>query len=176
MTINLLKDTKSKLVELKTINNDIEMIRSQLSISNKIRSVYLTTKHLKIQEIHDYIQKDVERFYSIIHPNEDHSNIKLMVDLSKKGSTNLQVNSYDKTVDPRAFESEGHLDSLGLCIFLAFIKRFNTECSLVILDDIVTTIDASHRVRICKLLYEYFKDKQLIITTHDSIWYDRACC
>jgi LSD1 subclass zinc finger protein len=44
------------------------------------------------------------------------------------------------------------------------------------LDDIVTTIDSTHRKRICKLLFEYFNDKQLIITTNDNIWYDQFIC
>jgi len=73
--------------------------------------------------------------------------------------------------DPRALTSEGHLDSLGLCIFLAFIRNFNTDCSLVILDDVVATIDSGHRQRICDLLLEEFKDYQVIITTQDGIWY-----
>ena len=171
--INLLKDTGSKLLELKRMNHDIEIFEYHHSISERLRSLFLTTKHLKIQEIYDSMQNDIKLFYSLIHPEEDHGEIKLIVDFTKSGSTTLQVSSYDKMVDPRAFQSEGHLDSLGLCIFLAFIKRFNPECSLVILDDIVTTIDSSHRVRICKLLYEHFKDKQLIITTHDKIWYDQ---
>jgi hypothetical protein len=75
--------------------------------------------------------------------------------------------------DPRALTSEGHLDSLGLCIFLGFVKRFNEGCSLIVLDDVVSTIDAKHREDICKLLLKEFKDKQLIITTHDGVWYEQ---
>jgi wobble nucleotide-excising tRNase len=128
---------------------------------------------LKIQEIHNSIRADVEKFYSTLHPGEEHSEIKILIDFTKKRSTNLQVNSYDVMVDPRAFQSEGHLDSLGLCIFLAFIKRSNVECDLVILDDVVTTVDAKHRARICRLLYEDFRDKQMIITTCDNVWYQQ---
>jgi energy-coupling factor transporter ATP-binding protein EcfA2 len=62
---------------------------------------------------------------------------------------------------------------LGLCIFLAFVKKFNEKCSLIVLDDVVTTIDAGHRENICKLLLEEFGEKQLVITTHDGIWYEQ---
>lgn len=58
-------------------------------------------------------------------------------------------------------------------MFLAFIKKFNCECNLLILDDIVSTIDSNHRNRICELLFEKFSEKQFIITTHDKIWYDQ---
>jgi len=36
-------------------------------------------------------------------------------------------------------------------------------------------VDARHRNNICKLLFEEFRDKQLIITTHDEIWYEQLC-
>lgn len=171
--INLLKNITLGLDELKRINREIDLTERRYDISLKIKTIFQSTKKNIVQRIHDTIEKDIEIFYSVIHPKEDHSKIELMVDFSKNGSTSLKVASYEKMVDPRAFESEGHLDSLGLCIFLAFIKHFNTECSLVIFDDIVTTIDSTHRARICKLIYEHFRDKQLIITTCDNIWYDQ---
>ena len=40
------------------------------------------------------------------------------------------------------------------------------------MDDIVTTIDANHRNRVAQLLLDEFRDNQLIITTHDGIWYE----
>jgi hypothetical protein len=76
-----------------------------------------------------------------------------------------------KDEDPRALTSEGHLDSLGLCIFLAFVKNFNGGCQLLVLDDVVATIDSGHRQRICDLLVDEFRDYQVIITTQDGIWY-----
>jgi len=85
------------------------------------------------------------------------------------------MESFGSIEDPKAFSSEGHLDSLGLCIFLAFAKKFNEDCDFIILDDVVTTIDSQHRRLICKLLFEQFKDYQLLITTHDAIWYDQLC-
>ena len=43
----------------------------------------------------------------------------------------------------------------------------------MILDDVVSTMDARHRENVCKLLFEEFEDKQFIITTHDGIWFDQ---
>ena len=75
--------------------------------------------------------------------------------------------------DPRSLSSEGHLDSLGLCIFLALFKEVYKDFPLLVLDDVVTTMDSRHRENVCKLLFEEFKDKQFIITTHDSIWFEQ---
>ena len=41
------------------------------------------------------------------------------------------------------------------------------------LDDVVSTVDAKHRENICKLLLGEFRDTQLIITTHDEVWYEQ---
>lgn len=53
------------------------------------------------------------------------------------------------------------------------VKKFNQDCSLIILDDVVTTVDSKHRNHICRLLIEEFREKQLIITTHDNLWYEQ---
>lgn len=74
--------------------------------------------------------------------------------------------------DPRAFLSEGHLDSLGLCIFLAAVRIFNTPGSLLVLDDVLTSIDKEHRRRVGELLYSEFQDYQIILTTHDEHWHE----
>lgn len=75
--------------------------------------------------------------------------------------------------DPRSLSSEGHLDSLGLCIFLALFKKAYNDFPLLVLDDVVTTMDARHRENVCQLLFQEFGDKQFIITTHDGIWFEQ---
>jgi len=72
--------------------------------------------------------------------------------------------------DPRAFLSEGHLDSLGLCLFLAAVRIFNPPGTLLVLDDVLTSIDKEHRRRVGELLFTEFKDFQIILTTHDDHW------
>lgn len=75
-----------------------------------------------------------------------HKNIELTVALGKRASTELKIESFGRGGEyPRALISEEHLDSLGLCIFLAFVKKFNEDCTLVVLDDIVSIIDQAFR-------------------------------
>ncbi|MCJ7632095.1 chromosome segregation protein SMC, partial [Candidatus Bathyarchaeota archaeon] len=40
----------------------------------------------------------------------------------------------------------------------------------VILDDVIMSIDITHRRAVCQLLKRVFPDKQFIITTHDTTW------
>ncbi len=172
--INTLNSVKEKLYSITKFEEEYNHKLKLYNHTNLIYTKYTKVKKREIQAIYEDLQNDVETFYSTIHPKEDHGKIQLIVDQTKKSnSIDIKMNSFQREVDPRAYQSEGHLDSLGLCVFLAFIKKFNTDCNLLVLDDIVSTIDSNHRNRICELLFEKFPEKQIIITTHDQIWYEQ---
>jgi len=172
--VRLIEQARSKVKDISTVSSELQTYQRYCKLAEKIYTAFSDTKKSKIQGIYNTIQGDIQRFYSMLHPNEPHRNIELMVALGRRASTEIKIESFGrKREDPRALTSEGHLDSLGLCIFLAFVKKFNEGCPLVILDDVVTTIDANHRNKIAELLLKEFKDYQLVITTHDGIWYDQ---
>lgn len=173
--VRLIEQARTKAKDISKINLELKIYQIYHKLAETIYSSFSEIKKTKIQEIYNAIQGDIQRFYSMLHPDEPHSNIELIVVLGRRASTELRIESFGRREDPRALKSEGHLDSLGLCIFLAFVKKFNEGCSLIVLDDVVTTIDAGHRENICKLLFEEFGDKQLIITTHDGVWYEQLC-
>jgi len=68
--------------------------------------------------------------------------------------------------------SEGHLDSLGLCLHLALTDYLqHDEESLLLLDDVVMSVDQDHRLQIARTIADEFaEDYQIIITTHDELW------
>lgn len=170
--VRLIEQARSKVRDILTVGSEHQTYQKYCKLAKKIYTAFSDTKKSKIQEVYNTIQGDMQRFYSMLNPNEPHRNIELKVALGRRASTEMKIESFGREgEDPRALTSEGHLDSLGLCMFLAFVKKFNEGCSLVILDDVVTTIDANHRNKIAELLLREFRDYQLIITTHDSIWY-----
>jgi len=72
---------------------------------------------------------------------------------------------------PLALHSEGHQDSMGVCLFLALSDRLNKGVfDLVMLDDVVMSVDVEHRQKLCEVLRDNFGDRQFIITTHDKVW------
>ena len=179
--ISLVNQVKTLINELIKIEEEQKTEEKHRDLARKVYDTFSEVKKTKINEIYESITVNVNAFFSTLHPSDPHKNIELNVVPGRRASTELKIESFGSKEDPRAFASEGHLDSLGLCIFLAFVKKFNEECNLIVLDDVVTTIDAQHREHICELLYEQFKDHQLFITTHDGIWYEqlrghqRAC-
>ncbi|MHA1358925.1 MAG: AAA family ATPase [Candidatus Helarchaeota archaeon] len=171
---NLLNALKNKHLEILNILKEIRLAEVDYNTAQLIYTNYSQVKKEKIQNIYNLIQSDARRFYETIHPNDPHQNITLEISTGKRASTELKIDSFGReSEDPRAFTSEGHLDSLGLCIFLSFVKKFNINCPLIILDDIITTIDAQHREKIATLLLTEFQQYQLIIATHDGIWYEQ---
>ena len=172
--ISIIEQVKSKIAEISKVTKEINKLENYFKISEKIYICFSQCKKEKMQQIFNSIENDIGDFYSKIHPNEPHKNIKLLLTLGRRASAEIKIDSFErKREDPRGFSSEGHLDTLGVCIFFAFVKNFNQKCPLVILDDIVSTVDAQHRTKISKILFENFRDKQLIITTHDGLWYEQ---
>ena len=55
---------------------------------------------------------------------------------------------------PGAYHSEGHQDGMGVCLYLALMKRVLGERTLqfAVLDDVVMSVDSQHRKQFCKLL------------------------
>lgn len=172
--ITILSQVKGLIVETIEIENNLKIEEQYLKYIEKIYNTFSETKKSKINEIYEAIIGNVNTFYSTLHPNDPHRNIELKIATGRRASAELRMESFGRAKeDPRAFASEAHQDSLGLCIFLAFVKKFNEKCNFIVLDDVVTTIDAQHRELICILLLECFKDYQLLITTHDPIWYEQ---
>ncbi len=141
-----------------------------------VYETFVNTKKTEVQRIYCELQDDIRDFFSILHPDEGYKDVRLSVNEGRRASTEIKMNFYGRIQeDPRAFNSEGHLDSLGLCVFLAFVKRFNSGFPVIALDDVVSSIDSGHRRRVCDLLFEKFPDAQWFITTHDYIWYEELC-
>lgn len=72
---------------------------------------------------------------------------------------------------PGAFHSEGHQDGMGVCLYLALMKRLlGDRFTFALLDDVVMSVDVGHRRQFCRLLKEKFPNTQFILTTHDRLW------
>ena len=75
---------------------------------------------------------------------------------------------------PQAYYSDSHLDTLGVCVFLALAKHFMSEDSVVVLDDVVTSADSVHMERLISMIHDEASSfNQLILTTHYWPWRER---
>ena len=147
--------------------------RASSAILRKIHTLLVSARKRRVQQVYDTLETDITAFYHSIHPAEPYGAVKLTVSATRRGSAAIRTSFAEvDDVDPRAYNSEAHLDSLGLCIFLAFVKHFGAGVPLLVLDDVVSSVDAAHRTRICALLLREFADYQLLVTTHDALWFE----
>ena len=159
--------------ELERLNQELISARAKAEMAKVFFESLKSAKQSVVQSVYNSLQERIESYYKKLHPNEDFANIRLVVDTAHRASATLAIDSLGATdEDPRAYSSEGHLDSLGLVIFLAFAKEFQEQFPVLILDDVVTTIDAQHRSRICDLLCDEFGEWQVVVTTHDRNWFE----
>ena len=124
----------------------------------------------ELNTLYDEVQKDFSTFYRAIN-EEDESKFTAKLTPSE-GSLGLDVNFYERGLfPPAAYHSEGHQDGMGVCLYLALMKRlFGDQFTFALLDDVVMSVDAGHRYQFFKLLKTYFPNTQFIITTHDRLW------
>lgn len=129
-----------------------------------------------VQQVLDDVTCVANEFYSVIHPEEGLNTSRLIVRPKEDGSVHMQTSFYGKQAPPLLHYSESHLDTLGLCFFLALRKReadANPSFKILVLDDVMHSVDAAHRTRFVDLLKEQFSDHQIIAVTHDDIFFDR---
>ena len=105
-------------------------------------------EHTKmVNELLTELQAEFIRLFEKLHPKEGFQAISLIISKEKRSSISMEsaVQGH-RTMHPYGNYSEGHLNSLGLCLFLAFIRRFNADFKLIVLDDVLTSIDSGHRI------------------------------
>lgn len=128
-----------------------------------------------IQILMEAISETAHEYYLFIHPGESIGSPEILVKQHANASLELKSDFYGISGDPRGHYSEGHVDSLGLCIFLA-IRRFQfqhcPDVALLVLDDVLHSVDGSHRHATAEMIFEKFGDHQIFITTHDPIWFE----
>ena len=128
-----------------------------------------------VEEILAAISGEVERLYTALHPGEGIGKVRFRLKDKGIGSLEFFAHFLDiPDVPPQAYYSESHLDTLGICVFLALSQYFITEDTIIILDDVVTSVDGPHLDRFMKMLHaEAGKFNQVIVTTHYRPWRDR---
>jgi hypothetical protein len=117
----------------------------------------------------------VGQLYEAIHPGEGLNKIVLALDAGKRASLEIATEfGGKKDVPPQAYFSDSHLDTLGLCVFLALAEREAPEDKLLVLDDVLGSVDEPHVERIIGMIYDVLqKFRHAVVTTHYRPWREK---
>ncbi len=140
-----------------------QQVNLMLDKYNEITEGYLNN-------LYSEIELDLSKFYQIVN-NDDEADFTGDL-VANEGSLDLKVDFYNRgKFPPAAYHSEGHQDTMGLCLYLALMKKiFGSNFTLAVLDDVLLSVDESHKKSFCRLLKSEFPNTQFIITTHDKYW------
>ena len=118
------------------------------------------------------IATEVGRIYELVHPGEGLNKISLQLDPERRASLEIGAEFQgQKGTPPQAYFSESHLDTLGLCVFLALAALDGPQKTILVLDDVLASVDEPHVERLIEMLYgEAVKFRHCLITTHYRPW------
>jgi hypothetical protein len=137
---------------------------------NAVYRTYCDVADQYLSALYKAVEDQFAEFYRAVN-TEDEGSFKARLEAAE-GGLDLEVAFYDKGMfPPGAYHSEGHQDGMGVCLYLALMKRLlGTRFGFAVFDDVVMSVDHGHRKQFCRLLKTYFPDTQFIITTHDKVW------
>ncbi|MCU4188640.1 AAA family ATPase [Flavobacterium sp. HXWNR29] len=167
-------DNLIKLIErLKILadnKNNLLTAHAILEKSTLLVQAYVEARNEVLESLYDKIKDRFVELYKEMHGDDEIDFNATFV--PQDAGLDLSVDFYGRGYHPpHAMHSEGHQDSMGICLFLALSEHLNTGLiELVILDDVVMSVDTGHRRAFCNVLTKYFPNIQFIITTHDTTW------
>ena len=135
-----------------------------------VYDTYCTVTDDALSALYSSVEAEFSSYYQRVN-SDDEGKFKAQL-VPAAGSLDLKVDFYGQGMfPPTAYHSEGHQDGMGVCLYLALVKRLlGTNFRYAVLDDVVMSIDKNHRRQFCELLIQEFPEVQFIITTHDEIW------
>lgn len=169
---------KALQTHLDTINSNTKTaknLESLVIILAQILEIVDQQRKKYVDELLQNIAGEVERLYTSVHPSEGIGKIHWYLNPQFQGSLEFDGQFQGVTdVPPPAYYSESHLDTLGVCVFLALAKCKKDDNTVVVLDDVVTSVDQVHMERFFRMLNDEAENfNQLIIGTHYRPWRDK---
>ena len=167
-----LSNLTSHAARIVAMEEEILPIEAQATSLTVFTTAFQQLRRDSMGQVLEVISGDVSRYFLAIHPDEGFDDIQLRFFPEDDGVEFHIYYKGEEITPPRKFLSESYLNGLGVCLFLATVRAFNKENGFVVLDDIVNSFDAEHRAYLARLLVNELADYQLIVLTHDSVWFE----
>lgn len=166
----LLSVAQERLTMLRSTTAAHGRAAEQSRIAGRVSAIYAEETEAALEAIYQKVQTRFSELYRQLNA-EDESAFEAEMK-QDKASLDFKVDFYKRgKFPPGAYHSEGHQDSMGLCLYLALMdhlqgKRF----TFAVLDDVLMSVDTGHRREVTRMLKAEFPDTQFVLTTHDPVW------
>lgn len=159
-----------RLEALRKANAAAKTAEAKAARAKRVFDIYAQTSNDELEKVYEDVQTHFADLYRRINADDESTfEAKLKPSLGKLG---FGVDFYKRGFfPPGAYHSEGHQDSMGLCLYLALMKYLlGSGFTFSVLDDVLMSVDAGHRREVSRLLKAEFPDTQFVLTTHDQAW------
>lgn len=161
---------QERLEVLREARRRLKTGRERAERAKKISDTYVKSSDDVLVALYAAVEEDFVRLYRFINRDDEAAfQAKLTPSMGKLG---FDVDFYGRGFfPPGAYHSEGHQDGMGLCLYLALMRRVQGDgFRFSVLDDVLMSVDSGHRREVCALLKKEFPNTQFVMTTHDKIW------
>jgi len=165
-----LLEAANKFINVANLKRELEALNIVIAALELCESSIREYIRARTKTVISGISNDVCHLWSRLHPREPIEDIQLYQPEDEK-SIDISLKYFGvNQLSPRLTLSEGHRNSLGLCIFWALVRQSNNK-GCIFLDDIVSSLDREHRANVKDILLEDLKDYQVLLFTHDREWF-----
>ena len=160
----------SRWPEVLENRENLKVARTAHYRSAKLLDAYINGRDSVLAEIYDEVSDDFARLYRTLHHSDEEAFSSQF--LPRKAALLWEVEFHGRgKYPPNALHSEGHQDSMGLCMFIVLSERLSgQDLQFMLLDDVVSSVDSGHRRELARLLKQHVPNRQIILTTHDRDW------
>ncbi|MGY1714357.1 AAA family ATPase [Geodermatophilus sp. SYSU D01106] len=158
---------------------EIATLRRQISDINRLK---MTAKRVapgaprRLQEMHA-ILGDVSGWLTSAFHRITGATYVARIDAEFGASSDISIDIWVTLANgarrtPQQVFSEGYQDLIALLYFLAVMRAAGQagQARVLILDDVLQSVDSGIRLSVMELVVEEFRDWQLLVTVHDRLW------
>ncbi|HEX9123544.1 MAG TPA: hypothetical protein VF984_09335 [Actinomycetota bacterium] len=167
---DLLNRLDEALVPVEQASERLTRAEATSERATTLSAVYERARNEILSGLYGHVKDRFVALYRQLHGADEDG---FVAELQPEGAgLDFRVGFHGRGIHPpQALHSEGHQDSMGICLYLALAERLTAGViRMTILDDVMMSVDANHRRELSRLLAGAFPDRQLIITTHDRTW------
>jgi hypothetical protein len=123
-----------------------------------------------IDQTLDNLNVHVTTYYAALVDAPAYGDVKLVRSTARAGGIefSLKWDGQEEVSPPQRIMSASQLNALGLAVFLARLQHEQRDWNTFVLDDVVSSFDATNRTRLVRLLDSEFSDWQVLLLTHDA--------
>lgn len=165
---------KDAFLKIKRIEKDKSKLEHQKDSLELIYNEFVKRQKEGLESFINTFSSYINDFYQYMNPDEQFHEIRIVTIGEEDELNGITIEyKYNSTwvSPPQKYFSESHLNCFGISFFLASVIAFNKENKFIVLDDVISSFDSTHRKRFADLLFEKFSDYQFILLTHELEWF-----